>query len=126
MFDYGSAGANADVYGSPEPLDVGEYFEFIDIPVDLVAGQRDKVIRPSNVRKHYKLMKESGVDVSYKEFEYAHLDFTFSHREELLAYVMSRFLLLEPPTQTGQSSRRKAPKITLKRPKLKETREHAD
>lgn len=97
MFDYGKASANMEVYGSPEPLDLGEYYGFIDIPVDLVAGRKDKVIRPSMVKKHYKVMKDSGVDVSFNEFEYAHLDFTFSHREELLAYVMSRLLLVEPP-----------------------------
>ncbi|GAA0164277.1 lipase [Lithospermum erythrorhizon] len=94
MFDYGSAAANMEVYGSREPLDLGEYYGFIDIPVDLVAGHKDKVIRPSMVRKHYQVMKESGVEVSYNEFEYAHLDFTFSHREELLAYVMSRLRLM--------------------------------
>ncbi|XP_054786693.1 uncharacterized protein LOC129292965 isoform X1 [Prosopis cineraria] len=96
LFDYGSASANIEAYGSPEPLDLGEYYGLIDIPVDLVAGQRDRVIRPSMVRRHYKLMKRAGVDVSYSEFEYAHLDFTFSHHEELLSYVMSRLLLLEP------------------------------
>ncbi|KAH8491755.1 hypothetical protein H0E87_021382, partial [Populus deltoides] len=96
MYDYGSASANMDVYGFPEPLDLGENYGFIDIPVDLVAGKKDNVIRPSMVRKHYKLMKEARVEVSYTEFEYAHLDFTFSHHEELLAYVMSRLLLVEP------------------------------
>ncbi|TMW95984.1 hypothetical protein EJD97_008087 [Solanum chilense] len=94
MFDYGSAATNMEVYGSSQPLDLGEYYLFIDIPVDLVAGQKDNVIRPSMVRKHYDLMTDAGVDVSYNEFEYAHLDFTFSHREELLAYVMSRLMLV--------------------------------
>lgn len=94
MFDYGSKSLNMEIYGLPEPLDVGEYYDFIDVPVDLVAGKKDKVIRPSMVRKHYKLMRNSGVDVSYREFEYAHLDFTFSHHEELLAYVMSRARLV--------------------------------
>lgn len=103
MFDYGSASVNMEMYGSPEPLDLGEYYGLIDIPVDLVAGQKDKVIQPSMVRKHYKLMKDSGVDVSYNEFEYAHLDFTFSHREELLAYVMSRLLLVEPASKQQSS-----------------------
>ncbi|XP_024007793.1 lipase member M isoform X2 [Eutrema salsugineum] len=101
MFDYGSIQANMEVYGSPEPLDLGEFYGLIDVPVDLVAGKKDKVIRSSMVRKHYRVMRDSGVDVSYREFEYAHLDFTFSHREELLAYVMSRLLLVEP-TQTQQ------------------------
>ncbi|XP_044477184.1 probable lipase C1672.09 isoform X2 [Mangifera indica] len=104
MYDYGNASKNMEVYGSPEPLDLGEYYKLIDIPVDLVAGREDTVIRPSMVRKHYKLMKDSGVDVSYSEFEYAHLDFTFSHREELLAYVMSRLLLVEPTPPKKQLS----------------------
>ncbi|CAN0916069.1 Gastric triacylglycerol lipase [Linum grandiflorum] len=95
MYDYGSPAANVEYYGSVEPLDLGEYYGLIDIPVDLVAGKKDNVIRPSMVIKHYKLMKEAGVEVSYNEYEYAHLDFTFSHREELLAYVMSRMMLVE-------------------------------
>lgn len=95
MYDLGSS-ANIAVYGTPEPLDLGERYGLIDIPVDLVAGRKDKVIKASMVRKHYRLMKESGVEVSYREFEYAHLDFTFSHREELLTYVMSQLLLVGP------------------------------
>uniref|UniRef100_A0A2P2J6S5 Lipase 3-like isoform X2 n=2 Tax=Rhizophora mucronata TaxID=61149 RepID=A0A2P2J6S5_RHIMU len=96
MYDYGSASANMDVYKSPEPLDLGKHYFLINFPVDLVAGRKDNVIRPSMVKKHYKLMKDAGVDVSYNESEYAHLDFTFSHHEELLAYVMSRMLLVKP------------------------------
>jgi pimeloyl-ACP methyl ester carboxylesterase len=94
MYDYGSAAANTEAYGTPEPLDLGAHYGLIDIPVDLVAGQRDRVISPLMVKKHYKLMRKAGVEVSYNEFEYAHLDFTFSHREELLSYVMSRLLLV--------------------------------
>ncbi|KAF2588913.1 hypothetical protein F2Q70_00040185 [Brassica cretica] len=113
MFDYGGVGANMEVYGSPEPLDLGEFYGLIDVPVDLVAGKKDRVIRPSMVRKHYRVMIESGVaDVSYSEFEYAHLDFTFSHREELLAYVMSRLLLVEPAKT--QPVRKKGMKLKKK------------
>ncbi|KAE9588210.1 hypothetical protein Lal_00003296 [Lupinus albus] len=106
MFDYGSPSANMRVYGSPEPLDLGEHYGLINIPVDLVAGQKDKVIRPSMVKRHYKLMKGAGVNVSFNEFEYAHLDFTFSHREELMSYVMSRLLLVEPKDQMNQRASR--------------------
>ncbi|PHT81376.1 hypothetical protein T459_14391 [Capsicum annuum] len=60
MFDYGSAVANIEAYGFLWPLDLGEYYFLIDILVDLVAGRNDKVIRPSMVRKHYKLMKDAG------------------------------------------------------------------
>lgn len=106
MYDYGSASANLEVYGSPEPLDLGECYGFINIPVDLVAGRKDTVIKPSMVRKHYRLMKKSGVNVSFTELEYAHLDFTFSHNEELLAYVMSRVLLVDrdPKRQISEKS----------------------
>lgn len=95
MFDYGSPDTNFQVYGRPEPLDLGEHYHLIDIPVDLVAGKKDNVIRPSMVKKHYNRMKEAAVEVSYNEFEYAHLDFTFAHHEELLAYVMSRLQLVK-------------------------------
>ncbi|KAK4352137.1 hypothetical protein RND71_027655 [Anisodus tanguticus] len=108
----GSAAANMEAYGSPRPLDLGKYYPLIDIPVDLVAGRKDKIIRPSMVRKHYKLMKDAGAEVSYNEFEYAHLDFTFSHHEELLAYVMSRLILVgaymkQQPGQKSLKIRRK-------------------
>uniref|UniRef100_A0A7N0VF81 Partial AB-hydrolase lipase domain-containing protein n=1 Tax=Kalanchoe fedtschenkoi TaxID=63787 RepID=A0A7N0VF81_KALFE len=111
MYDYGSPSANMKVYGSPEPLDLGKYYGLIDIPVDLVAGKKDRVIRPSMVKKHYRLLKNAGVEVSYNEYEYAHLDFTFSHHEELLAYVMSRLLLVGPSTKqpslrNGRSKKR--------------------
>ncbi|KAG0456584.1 hypothetical protein HPP92_024372 [Vanilla planifolia] len=96
MYDYGSEDANKEAYGCPEPIDLGQYYHLIDVPIDLVAGRKDRVIRSSMVRKHYRQMKRAGVEVSYREFEYAHLDFTFSHREELLAYVMSRLLLVHP------------------------------
>lgn len=110
MFDYGSPAANTEVYGTPEPLDLGQYYGFIDIPVDLVAGRKDRVIKPSMVRKHYKVMKDAGVEVSFSEFEYAHLDFTFSHREELLSYVMSRLLLVGPPSKQVQRPKSLRPK----------------
>ncbi|KAG0555360.1 hypothetical protein KC19_12G163800 [Ceratodon purpureus] len=97
MFDFGSAQANMEAYGMPEPLDVGAHYEVIDIPVDVVAGVKDYVIPRSMVRRHFDTLKNAGCAASYDEFEYAHLDFTFSHREELLAYVMSRLLLVTPP-----------------------------
>ncbi|XWS60992.1 hypothetical protein CRYUN_Cryun07bG0087200 [Craigia yunnanensis] len=105
MYDYGNTSANTEVYGSQEPLDLGESYSLIDIPIDLVAGRKDQVIRPSMIKKHYKLMKDSGVDVSYKEFEYGHVDFTKSHHEELLAYVMSCLLLVEPALKHQSSQK---------------------
>lgn len=94
MFDFGSHRANLDAYGVPEPLDIGAHYGAIDIPVDVVAGVKDKLIPLSMVSRHYRTLKEAGCTASYAEFEYAHLDFTFSHSEELVAYIMSRLSLV--------------------------------
>lgn len=103
MFDFGSVAANMEAYGTPYPLDIGANYGMINIPVDVVAGRKDKLIPRANVRRHYQVLKESGCTVSYSEFEYAHLDFTFAHREELLAYVMSKLLLVSSPTLASTS-----------------------
>ncbi|KAE8720524.1 STOMATAL CYTOKINESIS-DEFECTIVE 1 family protein [Hibiscus syriacus] len=111
MYDFGNAAVNMEVYGSPEPIDLGEYYSLIDIPVDLLAGRKDQIISSSMVSKHYRLMKDVGVNVSYNEFEYGHLDFTFAHHEELLAFVMSSLLLMVEPDLKRHSSQRKALKL---------------
>jgi len=79
--------------------------------VDFVAGLKDKLIPLSMVRKHYEMLKDAGCEASYDEFEYAHLDFTFSHREELLAYVMSRLLLVKPPELKSGVSQQRTGKV---------------
>jgi pimeloyl-ACP methyl ester carboxylesterase len=102
MFDYGSVSANMQAYGTPYPLDIGLHYDLIDIPVFIVAGLKDRVIPPSMVRKHYEMMRNAGCQVSYAEFEYAHLDFTFANREELMAYVLSQ-MSVSLPRQPGNS-----------------------
>jgi len=97
MFDFGSVQANIDAYGTPEPLDIGANYGVIDIPVDLVAGLKDRLIPGSMVNKHFQTLRAAGCQASYAEFEYAHLDFTFGNREDLLAYVMSCLSLVTPP-----------------------------
>jgi len=74
---------------------------------------KETVISPTMVKKHYKLMWKAGVEVSYNEFEYAHLDFTFSHREELLSYVMSRLAL----AAAAGKGRIKQTTVRLRKPK---------
>eukprot|EP00249_Psilotum_nudum_P016178 c25698_g1_i1 orf=197-2302(+) len=101
MFNFGSTSANMEAYGTPFPLDIGRNYDKIDIPVDVVAGRKDRLIPPCDVKRHYQLMKEKGCQVTYEEFEYAHLDFGFAHQDELLAYVMSR-LLHTPPDNEKQ------------------------
>ncbi|KAJ7542402.1 hypothetical protein O6H91_10G104600 [Diphasiastrum complanatum] len=103
MFDYGSQSANMEAYGTPFPFDIGKNYGVIDIPVDVVAGTKDRLIPRSMVLRHYETLKRAGVQASYEEFEYAHLDFTF--REELIAYVMARLLLVFSKKDTCDTSK---------------------
>ncbi|BBN05774.1 lysosomal acid lipase/cholesteryl ester hydrolase [Marchantia polymorpha subsp. ruderalis] len=111
LFDFGEAG-NLKAYGSKKPLDIGANYDQIDIPIDVVAGRKDKLIPKSMILKHYQTLKSAGCKASYSEFDYAHLDFTFSHREEVLAYVMSRLLLVQP-----RASRRRLRRLDTRRSK---------
>ncbi|WIA40969.1 hypothetical protein OEZ86_004617 [Tetradesmus obliquus] len=90
LYDHGSAAANVAAYQQPQPPVLSECFHALrGVPVHLVAGQHDGVIPPVNIRCHYEAMKAAGVDVSYREFDYGHMDFTFSAKEELGYYVSS-------------------------------------
>eukprot|EP00850_Spirogloea_muscicola_P003823 SM000016S01811 [mRNA] locus=s16:14558:21897:+ [translate_table: standard] len=93
LYDYRHSSVNMQAYGQPTPLDIGYHYGLINIPVDVVVGGKDRLIPPAMVLKHYEAMKSANVKVSVKEFDYAHLDFTVAHKEELLAYIMARLLL---------------------------------
>eukprot|EP00882_Tetradesmus_deserticola_P020949 GHRQ01022642.1.p2 GENE.GHRQ01022642.1~~GHRQ01022642.1.p2 ORF type:complete len:158 (+),score=69.16 GHRQ01022642.1:344-817(+) len=89
LFDYGSTAANSARYGSARPPDIGgQYWRLGGLAIDLLAGKRDGIVPPSNVLCHYRRMREQGLQVSYREFDYGHMDFTFSVKEELRYYVM--------------------------------------
>jgi len=89
LFDWGNSKANMEAYGTPQPPDIVErYGSLADIPIDLVAGTRDGVIPPHNIRIHYEAMKAAGLQVSYREFDFGHLDFTFAVKEELKRFLL--------------------------------------
>eukprot|EP00798_Chlamydomonas_sp_ICE-L_P032016 gene32016-16537_t len=92
LFDYGSREENAAHYdGLTSPPDIAEeYWRLRDcgIPVDLVAGRRDGIITPRNVQGHLRKLEEHGVNVSYKEFDFGHLDFTFAVKEDLRLHFL--------------------------------------
>ncbi|KAL3692326.1 hypothetical protein R1sor_005977 [Riccia sorocarpa] len=104
LYDFGRDG-NMKAYGTPKPLDIGANYGHVDIPIDLVAGKKDKLVPRSMILKHYETFRDAGCKVSFAEFDYAHLDFTFAHREELLEYVMSRLLLVQPRTNRRRGRR---------------------
>ncbi len=57
LFDYGSRAANMAHYGSPSPPDVASEYWRLDLPVHLVAGRRDGIIPPANIRRHLEAMR---------------------------------------------------------------------
>ncbi|KAG2433660.1 hypothetical protein HXX76_008031 [Chlamydomonas incerta] len=88
LYDYGSSAANRAHYGVSQPPDVSAEYWRLDMPVHLVAGRRDGIIPPANIRRHLDAMRAQGVPVSYREFDFGHLDFTFGVKEELRIYLM--------------------------------------
>jgi len=89
-YDYGTPEENMRRYGSTEPIDLAAEYQRIDIPVDCVAGAKDGIIPPSNVQMHVSTMRKAGVEVTYKEFDYSHLEFSLTVKEDLMTFVLDR------------------------------------
>ena len=90
LFDYGSAEKNRLHYGQSTPIDIAGEYGKIDVPVDIVAGRNDGVIPPECVQRHVRHMEEQGVDVSYREFDYGHLEFSATVGHDLQSYILER------------------------------------
>ncbi|DBB06489.1 TPA: hypothetical protein ACH3X1_012041 [Trebouxia sp. C0004] len=93
MFKYRNKKSNQAVYGSDEPTDIAENYSFLRMPVDIMAGRSDGVIAKENVLMHYQKLQEANCSVTYKEFDFGHLDFTFAVKDDLRHYVLSRLLM---------------------------------
>ena len=90
MFDYGSRDLNVAAYGQPHPVDIAAEYWRINVPVDFAAGRHDGIITPACVKKHWRQMIASSVArVTYREFDFGHLDFTFSAKQDLRHHVIS-------------------------------------
>ncbi len=72
----------------PPPIEVASEYWRLDVPVHLVAGRRDGIIPPANIRRHLAAMRAQGAAVSYREFDFGHLDFTFGVKEDLRIYLL--------------------------------------
>lgn len=89
LFNYGSRALNLAAYGQPTPPDIADNYWRLDIPVDIAAGRNDGIIPPQCVKKHYYAMQAAGVkSLTYREFDFGHLDFTFAAKEELRDHVL--------------------------------------
>lgn len=68
-------------------------YHVLNMPVDIMAGKSDGVIAKENVLMHYQKLQEANRSVTYKEFDFGHLDFTFAVKDDLRHYVLSRLLM---------------------------------
>ena len=93
MFNYRNPSSNRAVYGTDTPTDIADNYCFLRMPVDIMAGRSDGVIARENVLMHYKKLQEANCSVTYKEFDFGHLDFTFAVKDDLRHYVLSRLLM---------------------------------
>ena len=56
---------------------------------------KDGVIHADNIRCHFNMMLQAGVDVTYEEFDSGHLEFRANESRELRKYVLEKLLLEE-------------------------------
>ncbi|KAK9810060.1 hypothetical protein WJX72_004140 [[Myrmecia] bisecta] len=93
LYDFGCAAANMEHYGQPTPPNIPDSYHLLDMPIDIIAGASDGIVAPENVLMHYYHMRQAGCHVTYKEFDFGHMDFTMAVKDELRHYVLSRLLL---------------------------------
>ncbi len=96
LYDYGSAAMNKKKYGSERPPDVSSFYHMLSnsLPIHLVAGVQDGVISRDGVWHHYTVMKEAGLNVTYKEFvDLGHLDLIFAAKDDVLRHIINNLLL---------------------------------
>jgi len=93
LYDHGSATANREAYGIPAPPDIAANYHLMDVPVDLMAGLNDGVISAENMHRHLHALQASRSQVTLKDFASGHLDFTFSLKDDLRTYILSRLRL---------------------------------
>ena len=94
LYNYKNAEANRKAYdGQATPPDIAKNYHVLNMPVDIMAGKSDGVIAKENVLMHYQKLQEANCSVTYKEFDFGHLDFTFAVKDDLRHYVLSRLLM---------------------------------
>ncbi|KAL3139966.1 hypothetical protein ABBQ38_004253 [Trebouxia sp. C0009 RCD-2024] len=93
LYNYRSKDANREKYKQDTPLDIAANYGVLKMPVDIMAGKSDGVIAKENVLMHYQRLQEANCSVTYKEFDFGHLDFTFAVKDDLRHYVLSRLLM---------------------------------
>jgi len=100
------------MYGTPRPPEFTSLYHLINVPVHLIAGRGDRLIGPSNILRHYELMRRAGVDVQIDSYDgCGHADFTCGMNTQALHGLLNAC--------DGLMERTMAQKKTLKELKRK-------
>jgi len=107
MFDYRNKKVNQKMYGglSVPPSMAENYGLLKDMSVDLTCGQYDGIIASRDVERHFHLLKEAGVKVSFRTFALGHLAVTFGYNDDVRHTVLK---LLSRMVSSGGGSRGEA------------------
>ena len=68
-----------------------QMYNYLDMKVELLAGEQDSVVPPSMVRQHYFTMHDKGVDVAYHQIACGHMGFTYHPKQHLTSFILSAF-----------------------------------
>ena len=72
------------------PLPPDHYHLLGDLPVDIIAGSGDGIIRAEDAQRHYERLSAAGVPASFRVFRCSHLDLTFAVLDEVRTYILAQ------------------------------------
>ncbi|KAL0481687.1 lipase [Acrasis kona] len=89
-FDYGSEQKNMDKNGSSTPIRFMDHYDLIDIPVNIVYGEDDRVIPAKDVIRHYTTLHKHHPERTFiKKFATTgHLELTMGSNKDLILYCL--------------------------------------
>ena len=89
MRDYGPQ-ENRRRYGSSRPFDVAAHYGALrGLPVDILAGTRDSLTPPRMTKMHYEKLIDKGVEASYQELDFGHLEFAVHVRDRFCHVLLN-------------------------------------
>ncbi|EFN54341.1 hypothetical protein CHLNCDRAFT_24871 [Chlorella variabilis] len=90
LFDYGTAAANRERYGTDRPPSIADHYRLLDIPVDLLAGAADGIIPPACVIRHVHHLRAAAVPCSFRILPLGHMDFTLAVKDDIRLFVLAK------------------------------------
>eukprot|EP00741_Cyanophora_paradoxa_P022134 tig00021434_g21366.t1 len=89
-YDFG-AKRNLKEYGSKEPLNFDRLYHLIDVPVDILAGEKDWLISVEDARWHYEYLSKHHPELARLRVfpKMGHMDFTLGLDDDVISSVLA-------------------------------------